>query len=166
MTPDEIKAALRRSRDYLDPNVLDFVAAVTARYMATGKDLTVPEIAECLGWGEAKVRKLLARHGGCPNGLGSRQDERPSYSKSYRAMQSGVHKVWTYGPTRETLRTVALFSSEEARLQAALIGRLENQMREWGTPSPSGAAPQCPDCGVAHHPDKRGGLGCTKAAQS
>lgn len=164
MTPDEIKAALRRSRDYLDPLVLDFVAAVTARYLATGKDLVVSEIAECMGWGGAKVRKLLARYGGCPNGLKPQQDERPSYSKNFRMMQSGVHKVWTYGPTRETLRELALFSGAEARAQAAVIGRLESELR---TPTPaSSAAPQCPDCGVAHHPDKRGGAGCTKAAQS
>ena len=131
MTPDEIKAALSRNRDHLDLLVLDFIAAVTARYLSTGKDLTVPEIAECMGWGEAKVRKLLARHGGCPNGLQSRQDERPSYSKSYRAMQSGVHKVWVYGPTRETLRELVNQAATTGRGQAELIGRLEDELHEW-----------------------------------
>ena len=94
----------------------------------------MPEIAQALSWTDGKVRRLLAKHGGCPNQLGCWQSERPSYSKSYRAMQSGVHKIWTYGPTRETLRELAVFSNAEARAQSAVIGRLEDELRKPDAP--------------------------------
>ena len=86
-------------------------AAVTAAFVRDGRDLTVPEIAAELGWTESKVRRVLAKAHGCVPGLACSQEHRPSYSKSYRGMQSGTHRVWVYGPTRETLRKALQFAA-------------------------------------------------------
>lgn len=79
---------------------------VTDAYVREGKDLTADEIAAGIGWTASKVRRVIAAAHGCPVGLCCSQESRASFSKSYRAMQSGTHRVWVYGPTRETLREV------------------------------------------------------------
>lgn len=81
------------------------VDAVVLMFLATGKESTVKDIAEKLGWTETQVRSALrSAPGGCPMELSWDQDTRTSYSRNYRGMESGVHKVSVYGPTMGTLR--------------------------------------------------------------
>jgi len=77
---------------------------VVQHFIATGNDLTAAEIAETSGHSIASVRRVLASTGGCPKGLTTYQEHRPSFSRNYRSFASGSHRVWVYGPTRATLR--------------------------------------------------------------
>ena len=94
------------------------VNAVVELLLATGKDATVKEIAEKLQWSENVVRATLRdAPGGCPNELDWSEDTRPSYSRNYRNMESGVHKVNVYAPSRQTLRKLILATRETIKSQ-------------------------------------------------
>lgn len=98
------------------------VHAATRFYLETGNDPTVADLAARLGWTESKIRRLLTAAHGCPMGLTYRTEERPSYEKNY-GMQRGVHKVSTYGPSRD-------------RLRALILNHEKAQREERGEPEP------------------------------
>jgi hypothetical protein len=84
-----------------------FVEVVITGFLATGEDLSVADIAKRAEVSEATVRKVINLTRGCPKGLQPREEYRESFSKNYN-MQTGAHKVWVYGPTRDTLRLMIL----------------------------------------------------------
>jgi hypothetical protein len=75
-----------------------------ALFLADGKDHSAQELADHLGCTVSVVRTILRDARGCVDGLRAAEDHRPSHSRNYRGMETGSHKVWVYGPTRETLR--------------------------------------------------------------
>lgn len=82
--------------------------AVVAHYLETGKAVDTADLAERLGWSVAKVRRVINDNHGSVLGISPFQDERASYSKSYRGMQAGSHRVWVYQPTLLHMRELLL----------------------------------------------------------
>ena len=78
--------------------------AIVEGYLETGKAMDVPQIATRLQWSDSKVRRVISDAAGAVNGTYAKQETRESYSRSYRMMQSGSHKAWTYLPTLQHLR--------------------------------------------------------------
>ena len=95
------------------------VGAVVALFLEKGADSTASEIAEALGCRPAAVNRVIAEGHGLLPGLCVTKEQRASYSRDYPAMQSGYHSVWVYGPTRATLRKIALEAQAAERLIAA-----------------------------------------------
>lgn len=93
--------------------------ALVDGYMATGKDMTQAEVAERMGCSQATVKKLLDECFGCPRGFVCREEVRASYSRNYPGFQSGSHRVWVYGPSRETLRGMLMSVRAPATVEAA-----------------------------------------------
>lgn len=92
-----------------DSNTQAVVLAALQLFMSDGEDHTIREIAEAMGWPEAKVRRAIASApGGTPRELRYSESHRASYSRNYPGMQAGAHKVALYGPTREWLRELLL----------------------------------------------------------
>jgi hypothetical protein len=83
-------------------------SAVVEAFLETGKALDAPEIAKKLGWSESKVRRILRAHGGSVDGVAVREEGRASYSRAYRGMEAGAHRVSVYRPTLEALRALVL----------------------------------------------------------
>jgi hypothetical protein len=77
----------------------DVVGAVVRRYLDTGKDSTVSEIAAELGWSDSRVRKGLADIT-CTRNL--------IIYRSQRTTVRGSVGIWLYGPSRATLRELVL----------------------------------------------------------
>lgn len=75
-------------------------------YLINGRDSTVFELAAHAGVSESTIRKVLTACHGVPDGCYMDEEVRESHSKNYRGMVSGSHKVWVYGPSRSTLRTM------------------------------------------------------------
>ena len=70
-------------------------------YIATGKSMTVKEIASATGFSESTARKAL--QASVDDGVLLVDDEyRESFDRSY-GIQVSYHKVATYLPTRTTL---------------------------------------------------------------
>lgn len=80
--------------------------AVVEAFLETGKALDANDIAARLGWSVSKVRRLISEAHGCVDGLIAREDRRESHSRNYAAFTAGVHKVWVYLPSMETLRAM------------------------------------------------------------
>lgn len=77
---------------------------IVAHWLDVGHDLTVREIAVYIGKNDSFVRRMLNKHGGSLPGLQATRESRPSRSRDYPMFRSGGHRVWVYGPTRQTLR--------------------------------------------------------------
>jgi len=75
---------------------------VVDAFLDDGRDHTIKELAVSLGVTEAVCRRAVELLPGTE--IRCSQEMRTSYSKSFRGMESGVHRVWVYGPTREYLR--------------------------------------------------------------
>lgn len=73
-------------------------------YLKDGTDHTAIEIAHHMAYPIAAVRRVINAAHGCPYGLRCDQVSRESFSRDYPDMQKGYHKVWVYGPDRDTLR--------------------------------------------------------------
>jgi len=67
-----------------------------------------------MGCSVATVRARIAEENGFVPRCRWNQEQRASFSKSYRNMQSGAHQVWIYGPSRDTLRTMLLAATAPA----------------------------------------------------
>lgn len=78
------------------------VEAAIALFLETGEDSTCAQIAERSGIPLSRARIALPARVGYE--LECHRESRPSYSKAYPTMESGVHVVWVYGPTRSQLR--------------------------------------------------------------
>lgn len=88
--------------------------AVVEGYLETGKEQTVAQIAERLGWSTSKVYKVLRDSHGAPHGVEVRESRSESYSTSYRSFQSGSHKIYVYTPSLSTLRQLILDARKPA----------------------------------------------------
>jgi hypothetical protein len=76
---------------------------VTERYIRSEQGSTVKEIAEGLNISQSKVRKLLVDAFGCPDGLNSYEETRPSYSTNYPGVVVRHHTVEVYYPSLRRL---------------------------------------------------------------
>lgn len=88
--------------------------AAVSLYLRNGKDHDAVEIAAELGCSVATVRKRINDSKGFVPRCIWHQEARPSYSKSYRGMESGSHLVWVYGPSRETIRQMLISATGAA----------------------------------------------------
>ncbi len=88
---------------------------IIARWLEVGHDLTVREIAVYIGKNDSFVRRQFAKHGGSLPGLQATRESRPSRSLDYPMFRSGGHRVWVYGPTRQTLRDRILKERSRSR---------------------------------------------------
>lgn len=80
-------------------------AAVMAFYVAQGRPATFEEIAIEASMPVARVRRVIVdARDFVIDGVEMTEEQRPSYSKSYRHMVSGSHKVRVFAPTREAMR--------------------------------------------------------------
>ncbi|APU88953.1 hypothetical protein Rctr197k_155 [Virus Rctr197k] len=93
-----------------DEQTKELTAFITRRYLETGNDSTVKEMAEGLGWSASKVRAVIDHNRGALPGMCSQREARESFSKDYPSMQAGAHMVFVYGPTRATLRAMIVAS--------------------------------------------------------
>lgn len=80
-------------------------------FIETGKDSTATEIAAKIGCKSAAVSAIFRENHGLIPGLRVDEEYRASYSKNYPSMQTGAHKVFVYGPTRDTLREMLIKSA-------------------------------------------------------
>ena len=78
--------------------------AAIEMYLADGEDHTAAEMAAHLGYSAAAIRRVLDSASGCPAALRCDQVSRESHIRSCPGTPSGSHRVWVYGPRRETLR--------------------------------------------------------------
>ncbi len=89
---------------------------IREHYITKKEGSTVKEIAARLKWSETKIRRLLDTGPGI-EGVTSREEGRASYSKAYRMMEAGAHKVRVYYPTLDYM--VALVRDLRARVAEA-----------------------------------------------
>lgn len=78
--------------------------AVFEHYLETCSAASAPEIAARLGWSESKVRQVINDLAGAPRDCVAKQEQKPRYSRNYRAQVVGYSKVWCYEPTKSLLR--------------------------------------------------------------
>ncbi len=80
---------------------------VTETYIATGRGMTVKEIAAAVSVSETTIRAIVTpEHGIGVDGIFGEHDARPSFSTSYSGFQSGVHRVYVYEPTSKHLAAI------------------------------------------------------------
>jgi hypothetical protein len=91
------RAAIKRSED-----AADVIAWVTERFIAEGRESTVPDIAQALVMSEGRVRRALQ----ASRDLVWSEEVRTSYSTHYRMFESGSHKVGVWGPRRTALARI------------------------------------------------------------
>jgi hypothetical protein len=105
-----------------DKDLAQFAGIIIGAYLQTGKDQTAAELAGRSGWPLSKVRRYLtAGPGGAPpDGVRAFHEARTSYSRDFPGMEAGVHRVTTYGPTREKLRDWILMLERIGKRNAAL----------------------------------------------
>ena len=91
------------SRSMLTPSTL--ANHIIERFVRTGEDSTVAELATRLNVGQGTIRKLIEDGRGFTHyEIASHVESRPSYSRDYPSMQTGrYHQVRVYGPTRAAL---------------------------------------------------------------
>ena len=96
---------------------------VLDRFLETGHDSTIAQIAAAVGVSQSTVRKAFASHTGVSPLSDLRYDRegRDSFSRNYPSMTSGAHMVAVYGPTRRMLARVVV----ELRQSAATAARPE-----------------------------------------
>ena len=96
---------------------------VLDRFLETGHDSTIAQIAEAVGVAQSSVRKAFATHTSISplSDLVYSRESRDSFSRNYPSMTSGVHMVAVYGPTRRMLARVVV----ELRQSAATAARPE-----------------------------------------
>ncbi len=91
-----------------DPKIAkDIYETILHKYLAEGCKMTAKEIATQTKHSEATVRRYLNDGAGDLKEIANRESGRTSYSKAYRGMASGAHKVQVYTPSRELLRRLA-----------------------------------------------------------
>ena len=92
-------------------------AWLVSHYLETEREATVKEIAAATGFTESVVRRSVTSN---PS-LASGYEYRVSYSRDYKYMETGGHKVMTYGPSRRLLAYL-LAQSRKAVTQEAQEG--------------------------------------------
>jgi hypothetical protein len=96
------------TRKPVDPAMARKVTeAVTEAFIEDGKAHTAAEIAARIGCSVAAVRATMP-NGWPPAGIDHEEDSRPSYSASYRGMETGSHRVTVYQPSREAMRQAVI----------------------------------------------------------
>jgi hypothetical protein len=111
----------------------DIVEAVTKRYLETGEDSSIADIAKLCGKSESWVRKKFER--GWPETLTTYTEGRTSYSRNYPGMESGAHQVRMYGPSRTHLRALLNAASKDvAAMNTVRILQERNRVLEARTP--------------------------------
>lgn len=90
----------------------DIVRCVTCNYVMTGKSMDAKEISTSLGVSISQVRSLLSLEHGCPDGLDSYKEPRPSFSNMVRV----------YEPSKLTLRRQLCSTSETLEVADSMSG--------------------------------------------
>jgi hypothetical protein len=111
------------------------VELVTKRYLETGDDSSISDIADMCHRSQSWVRKVFDTARGCPEGLTTYLESRTSYSKNYPGMESGVHQVRMYGPSRQRLRSLLVAAGRDvAAMNTVRILQERNRVLEARAP--------------------------------
>ena len=119
---------------YPTPTVEQFRNGVTEFYIKNGFRPMMSELLRDNRWSENGTRKLLRDAGGTVQGISADFDFKPSYSKNYRTMESGTHRVTVYAPCLYTLReaivalrkTLGDAQGQAARNQPSALANLQS----------------------------------------
>lgn len=94
--------------------------AIVALYLTTGRDATVSEIAAAVGRPQRAVRDVIHANQQSVPGCDGAWVDRPSVLTEAPGFASGrTHKVWAYGPSRETLRWLVVEAAKAASVDVA-----------------------------------------------
>jgi predicted transcriptional regulator len=97
------KNAVHYIQGGMTDKVRDFVVE---RFISSGKDSTVKEIALGLGISESTVRKVFKAQGGTIRGLRYERESRESHSRNVPNINIGAHYVGAWGPSCELLAEI------------------------------------------------------------
>lgn len=95
----------------------EIVDWVTSRFIDTGQDSTIKEIAEAKGVSDNTVRKIFLACNGVPEGLTLYQETRAGRSSNYPMFNAGSYRVSLYGPSRKHLAALLKPSTHQGASQ-------------------------------------------------